>query len=269
MSGFISFATGGGGQARNPQLTYEPLTAAGGLSITNSNGTHAISAYSALSTPSNNLCGIIVTAFNASSSVGRFALNIRAGGSTIIVPDYYFKQHTNAFSSVFIPLSIAASTSLDMAIRASNNGTSLVFSVEGVIANATDAPGFATMTALNFDATSTQAGGAVDVPNTDTWTELIASLGADYDAIMVTVGDDAVAPGAVQVGTLYLGTGAASSEVAFFQASFLIYTAHPYIALVNLPPIFKTLASGTRISAKIHVPTPNSDNYHVGLWGLS
>jgi hypothetical protein len=67
MGIYFNPSAGSVAQARNPIRTYVELAMpSGGLTITNSNGANAISAYTALSSPANALSGLLLMIQNGS-----------------------------------------------------------------------------------------------------------------------------------------------------------------------------------------------------------
>lgn len=275
MSGFFPLvAAGSTPQARNPQRDYSVAELhPDGLQITNANGNNAISAYSAINAvPAGGAAGIILTIGQVSSQTGRFQARLRAGGSSIIVPDYHFQLASLAFTHVRIPILIPASTTLELGLRSSSNNTSAYFGCEFIEANSLDSPGISTMTALNVDTTNTQPS-STTVPNTDTWTVLYDDSDSNnpWSALMAVITASA-APAAGSRANFSLGiapTGAsAGTETTIFQSLFNIQTTAPYVHGGNFPMVEHPIPAGYRISAKVTVTTSNSDLFRVGLWGL-
>lgn len=263
---------GGGGavaQARNPLRDYEDLTfASGGLGLTNSNGANALSGYTSLSTPANDLSGLFVTMYNNSSTSSRAQLTIRANGSTIIVPDLYIKSDTGDICEVYIPIKVAAGTTLEAAIRTSSNSQTRNLTIEGEIANSTDAPGYTSMTALLVGTAATIAG-TVDVPGTDTWTTLIADCGDNYDAFMYAISPNATptAPTTAQLNHIAIGIGASPSSDYHHMAR-RFNASEPYIPQALSHVVRKPLLLHDVIKGKITCPASDSVNFRIGLWGF-
>lgn len=269
---FINFASSGASQARNPQRTYDRFGfTSNGLQVTNSNGTNALSAYSSLGTTTQALCGIILTVFHVSSSVPRCQVTIRTGGSTVIVADLTFKQNTFAKEEFFIPLQIPTSTLVEVAVRTSLNGNGAYFAAKGVVANATDAPGFTAMAALITTTTASTNPSSTTVADGGTWVELVASTAATYGALYAIVGSPSSAPTNAQRSLVYLSTGTAGNEDAsiFWEGQFTVSTSNPYVPHATFGPIEANIPSSTRLSMKIVGPASAPDTFPVGLWGLS
>lgn len=264
------FGGGGGGaaQARNPQRQYERLTTLGGVTITNSNGANAISGYTSITVPSVDLAGIEVTFENASSAAGRAMFYLRQNGSTILVPGFYMKSNTADLCRATIPIKIPAGlASLEMAVRTSSNSHARICSVKGIKANSTDSPAYSSMTAINAD-TSATLPGSVNVPGTDTWTQIVPSPGltSNYDAFMVVVGGSNALTG--QMGTVSLGVGASPSS-AFWDMDFKANASEPYIPQAHSPIVHQALTAGDIISAKLTMVTSSdAANSRVGLYGF-
>lgn len=266
---FTSYATAGGAsQARNPQRTYDLFGfTSGGLQVTQSGGTNALSSYSTLGTTTAALAGIELAIYNFSSSVPRYQVSLRIGGSTVIVPDLQVKQNTFGQQVVFIPIRIPTSTLVEVAIRTSHNANSCYFAARGVIENGVDAPGFANMEAILTVVTAATEPSATSVPDSDTWTELVASTSREYGALFLCASRTA-APTNAQRSDILLGTGAAASEVAFWRDQFSISTSNPYVAGGLFGPIEANVPASTRLSCKIIGPSSAPDSFLIGLWGL-
>lgn len=251
-------------QARNPVRTYERLTTLGGVTLTNSNGANALSAYTSITTPANDLCGLEVAMENASSAAGRAMFYLRINGTTVVVPGFYMKSDTVDVARATIPVKIAAGSTVEIAVRTSSNSHTRICSVKGIVANATDAPGYSSMTALNADTGATLPGN-VNVPGTDTWTQIIASVDDNYDAFMVVVGGTNALTG--QMGYVSLGVGASPSS-AFFDMDIRTNASEPYIPQAHSPIIHSPLTLGDIISAKLTMTASDAANSRVGLYGF-
>lgn len=262
----ISLGGGAPAQARNPQRQYERLTTIGGVTITNSNGAGALSGFTAISSPTSDLCGIEVTFENASSAAGRGMFHLRANG-VVVVPNYYMKSNTADLCQAVIPIKIAANATLEIAIRTSSNTHTRIVSVRGIKANSTDAPGYSSMTAINVDTGNTLPGN-VNVAGNDTWVPIIPTgLTAGYDAFMPTIGTLNALTG--QMGTLSLGVGNSPSS-AFYEKDFRANASEPYIPQAHFPIVHQALTLGDIISAKLTMVTSSdAANSRVGLYGFN
>lgn len=203
---YIPFGAGGvASQARNPIRTYVELAMpSGGLTITNSNGANAISAYTALSSPANALSGLLLMIQNGSSNASHCQVYVRVNG-TVLVNGLYFKLNTSDSSHPYIPIKIPAGATVELAIRTNTNGHIRVFSIHGEVANSTDAPGYSLIKNLTLDTAATLAG-VVNVPGTDTWI-VSADVDDNYDAFMTTISDSGTAATTGQVNTVAYGIG--------------------------------------------------------------
>jgi len=268
MSGFIPFATGATPQARNPQRTYEKLlTASEALQLTGSGTANNIGTYQSLNTPSNNLSGIILTVGSVSVNSARYQINLRAGGSTIIVPDLHFQLTTTAYIKVRIPIKIAASTTLDIGVRSSASSGTCRVHAEGIIANSLDSPGFDNMEAVSVATGSTRPH-ATDIPNTDTWTDLIASTAHTYGAMLFSVGDNGSAPATGYRDEIAIGLWNGSSYDEIFTDYVNAQTSSPYVHGGNLALYEGNIPSGSKIGVKLNTASANSDNLRVGSYGF-
>lgn len=208
---YIPFGAGGAAsQARNPIHSYVDLAMPlGGLTITNSNGANAISAYTALSSPANALYGILLTIQNASANTSHCQVYLRVNG-VVVITGIYFKLNTSDSTQVLIPIKIPAGATVELAIRTNANGHARLFAVEGVEANAIDAPGYSLVKNLTPDTAGTLAG-TVNVPGTDTWI-VSADVDDDYSAFMTTISDSGTAPTTGQMNTIAYGLGTPGSN---------------------------------------------------------
>lgn len=208
---YIPFGAGGAAsQARNPIHSYVDLAMPlGGLTITNSNGANAISAYTALSSPANALYGILLTIQNASANTSHCQVYLRVNG-VVVITGIYFKLNTSDSTQVLIPIKIPAGATVELAIRTNANGHARLFAVKGVEANAIDAPGYSLVKNLTPDTAGTLAG-TVNVPGTDTWI-VSADVDDDYSAFMTTISDSGTAPTTGQMNTVAYGFGTPDSN---------------------------------------------------------
>lgn len=273
MSGFFN-ASGGSSQPSQPNNTYGfggQGTVGEGTTMT-AGSANVKGNYSAtIITTSAALSGFIVEFGLPSSASAKYKVDIRSGGSTIIVPDLYVAPGSTSSGTfkVFIPLAVGSGVALDARCQSSVGSATLKISIVEVVANAGVPPGFTSMVALNNEATAgTTLAGTGDVPLTDTWTEIVASTAATYGAIMAIVGDNGTAPGTAQSTLVSLGTGAAAAEAAYMKGTFGIFTGLPYLRLQMFLLIQKTIASGTRLSAKANSTTAGTDNLRIGLYGF-
>jgi hypothetical protein len=208
---YIPFGAGGAAsQARNPIRTYVELAMpSGGLTITNSNGANAISAYTALSSPANALSGLLLMIQNGSVNTSHCQVYVRVNGA-VAINGIYFKLNTSDSTHIPIPLKIPAGATVELAIRTNVNGHVRLFSVHGVEANSIDAPGYSLIKNLTLDTAATLAG-VVNVPGTDTWI-VSADVDDNYDAFMTTISDSGTAPTTAQINTIAYGLGTPGSN---------------------------------------------------------
>lgn len=264
---------GGSSQPSNPDVALESvgLTAYGGTTVT-SGSSNTKGSYASLGTTSNNWSGVWVCWTTASSSSARYLVDIRIGGSTVWIPDLYIAPSSAAVGPtgcLYLPLLLASGTAIDARCQSSVGSATLPISVVGVVASSATYPGFTTMTALNPDTTNTICGAAA-IPIDNGWDEIVASTSTTYGSLLALVGRASTAPGTGAYAALVsVGTGAAASETAIIQGSAWMGSTAPYMVNQALPRRDKSIASGTRLSAKAAASSPGSDGLTVGLYGFS
>lgn len=268
MSSFVSFAAGSA--PANLDNTYEALgfgSDGTGTNVTANAAGHTKGSFVSLGTSTADYAGFMLWIGPGTSSA-RYLLDIRAGASTVIVPNLYV--HTGSiigWRSVFIPLNVLSGTELHCAVQASGTGgLSCYFAIVGVLRNSQSAPLFSSMVALSVDTTNTRAS-TVSVPLTDTWTTLLASTAATYGGLLAVTGVGSSNPGTAQASTVFLGTGVAASEVGFYQYPIVANGTDPRLPSAYSGLIAKSISSGTRIAGKIDAAT-SGDNFGIGLYGL-
>lgn len=270
MSGFTSFASAGGANL-SLNNTYDPLGFAAdgaGTLVTANTGGGIKGVFVSLGMSTASWAGFLLWIGTSSSSAARHLIDVRAGASSIIVSNlYYHTGSTTAWRPVYIPLNVASATEMFVAIQSNSTGGQAVrFAIQGIVRNSQSPPLFSSMVSLSADTANTRAS-TIDVPLTDTWTQLIPATAATYDAMLFDVGMGASNPVTQQSATVFLGTGAAASEAAFYQYPVVANTTDPRLPGGLSGLVERQIPSGTRLSAKIDAAT-SGDNFRVGAYGF-
>ena len=223
-----------------------------------------LGSFVSLATAANDWDAIDLILGGAGSTSMRTQVQLRANGSTIIVPDYHINISANNTARIRFPLAVAQSTPIEIATRCSTGSTTLRSALRGVKKNGADALGCTTMTAIGVDTSNTRAGSLV-LPGTGAWTEVIASTSGGIKALMPVLAEHSTAPATGQRVVLELGLGAAGSEVPFWFDMAHVAVAAPYIPMCNPAAIEQAIPDGQRVSARILAPT-GTDSYRLGMW---
>lgn len=264
-------AFGGSSQPGNPNQTTEPLgygASGAGVTLTAGGSSNTLGSYTSVGTTSNAWSGFILEVTYVSNTAQRYQINIRIGGSTVILEKYFVAPATGPVR-VRVPIALPTSTSIDAAVQASQASLTCAITLTGIIASSSEYPGFSTG-ATWLDTVATTYASSTDVPITNTWTQLVASTSAQYGALLPVVSINGTNPTVAQRIVVILGTGASSSEVEFHRFRTPIASGTPYIINANGIPIEKVIASGTRLSAKIDAGNlASGDSVRIGLWGIN
>lgn len=268
----------GGGSPVNLDNTYESLgftTSFVGTACTSGNGSKGTAV--TMGTTSAAWSGFWLYVAWASTSNARYLIDISFdGGSTYAIQNYYVEPNSTGapVAAYWFPMNVA--NAADMRVRAqSTAATTFRAWVQGALTNANSAPMFNTFTALNADTTNTRpSGGDITMVNnaSTTFTTILDPTVATYGALMAVLGGPST--GAVttaQMVMLNIGVGAAASEVVIGRlaagaqnASAASFRAQPGLT------IFKTIASGVRLSVQVKSNTQGANDLAVvGLYGLS
>ena len=265
------------GQPGNPDRTYKKVNmAAGGVTLTNSNGANALGAYTSLigggGLPED-ASALILTLGLISSTTARAQINLRKNGSTIILPSYYHQGLTNQLQKVRIPLKVATAATLDAAVRTSANGASVVVGLEYEAASTSVSPGFDNVTDFGFPNNTVVRASTTDLPNTSTgaWTEWIADTGANpIGALLAAASDHSTAPTSSRTALFEMSLGTAGNEdsAIFWEGLARLQSTAPYVIGGNWPLIEHLIPAHSRISVRQTVGTGDSDLLRFGLWGF-
>jgi len=273
VSGFFT-APGAASQPGNPNATLESIGfAANGTptQLTASATANVKGSYATIGTTTSAWCGFFLHIGVASASTARFLLDIRIGGATVILPDFFVMPGTNIAGRVYVPLQIPASTLVEGRVQCSSTGSQTIsFAMTGSVASASLAPGFTQATALNVDTTNSRPS-TIDIAETTSLTlpltQLTASTAATYGAFIAVASASTATPGTAQHVTPVFATGASSSEVEFGR---MLVNALNTTAGINhgYQYLSHSVASGTRLSAGA-LAAATGDNIRVGLYGFA
>ncbi len=272
MSGFF-FTPGGSSQPANPNITFEDIgfTSNGALtSVTAAGSTNTKGSYATIGTPSANCSGFWLHLGISPTIAHRFLMDLRVNSSTIILPDYYLQANNGMHARQFIPLKLTASQLVEARVQCSAASGTVTMAMSCVQASMSLAPGFDAATDLNTLSGNTLADDT-NVPLQSTvssYTQLVASTGANYGALLVAVSHNNTNLVTAQGATVIIATGGSGSEVPIARFALHNNTGATGVLAVN-HTIQKAIASGTRLSAAVLANTPGTDNVRVGLWGLA
>lgn len=240
--------------------------------VTASGTANTKGSYVTIGTSSNDWAGFWLYVGPSSASSGRFIIDIRRGGSTVIVPDLYVEPSQSVQPvPVWIPLAVTAGL-IEARCQAGSGSQTVKVAIVGVVRNSQSAPMYTAMTAINVDTTNTRASGtdiAVQGSAGTTYGDLSASLAAQYKAFLFSPGGNGTTPATSQQIALNFATGAAASEVEFsWHASWISNVAAPFGARA-FKFIEKTINSAVRLSVKPVALTPGTDAIRVAAYGFA
>lgn len=276
----MPWSTFGTGAATNPNVSYEAIgfgTDAAGTTVTAnaSANTKGNKSASLSSSTASAWTGLIFFASSPNSASLRWLFDISFdNGSTWAVQNLYAANATAAQTLITatIPIQVAAGSNVVVRAQCSTGSSTVKVAIVGIVGGTNGAPGFTTFTSLTADTTTTRPG-ATNVPldngSGTTWTELVTSTAATYGALMAVVDGNGTAFGTAQTGAVLLATGASSSEVEFFRWFVGMNTTTVTVSRGSSSLITKSIASGSRLSARIIGATPGTDNGRIALYGLS
>lgn len=260
---------GGGSQPANPNKHRERIGyGTDGLKVLVTAGTaNTKGNYATIGTTTSALCGFWLDVGLASSAGARYILDVRIGGATVILPNFFLHPGATIFCPIYIPLQIPAATLVEVRTQSGTASATLRIGISGVVADVAIPAGFTQATALLGDLTSTLPS-TINVPlaSTIAWTTQLTTA-ADYGALLVTFDSNGAIVTAQDVGVT-LATGLAAAEVEFALLSGY-FTASSSSCQRGQGLIEKAIASGTRLSAGALAVTPGTDNIRVGLHGFA
>lgn len=268
MSGFFPVSGGGGGANQNLNNAYERI----GSPVQVAAASGSKGSYTALGTSLQNWRGFRVFFGNATTSTARYLLDIRVGGTTLICTDLYFEPNVSlGLQTVDLPMAVPAGL-LEARLQSSVGSASAWIAVEGIVENAQSAPGYTVMEALNIDVGNTRPS-TTDITVVDgastTYTELVASAANTYGALLFSPGSSGTIPLTIQNLEMNFAVGAVSSEAAFGN-HFTVNsnTAAPFVNRPMSRTFQKTIAAGSRLSAKIVGATSGVDKFRIAAYGF-
>lgn len=275
MSGFTSFASAAASPT-NPNYTLEVggISSSGVLTSFTSGAANTAGSYGTLiASTAAAWAGFFLIPGSAATSTTRFMINIRIGGSTVILPDFYVRPATSVIDEIFIPLQVPVGSLVEANVRCSSATTAMGLGIQGIPASGAPFLGFTQATALNADTTNTRPS-ATDVPFASAapspFTQLVASTAAQYGALLAVLDGNATSPATTQDIFGVLATGASGSETQF--AGRIPGRSSISSATVARTPhhLFeRVVASGSRLSGTILCNTPGTDNGRIGLYGFA
>ena len=276
MSAYTSFVSGGGGGANlNLNNAEEALGFAtdGTTTLVTAGGSNNTKGtYVSFGTSANDWAGFWLYLGQGSASAGRYILDVRQGGATVIVPDLYVEPGQSLAPVLYwIPMAVTAGL-IEVRCQAENSSRTIRVGIVGIIRNSQSAPMYTTMTALNVDTTNTRAS-ATDIVMQNsagtTYGTLSASLPSTAGGFLFVPGGTGTSPATSQQTGFQFATGAAASEVPFAWHSTWISNAAASFS--NRAPKFieHTVASGARISVKPTVATPGTDAMRCAAYAFT
>lgn len=271
---FTSFASGG--SVANPDYDYEYVgfqADGGGTVVTANSSAHTKGAYAQLGTTSQAWSSFEVFVANNSNSTSRIIFDVSIdGGTSILCPNVFAWTGGTTNGNCLrymMPMSVGSGADIRIRMQALTGSATANFFVVGTVSEATHAPGFTAMTALNVDTANTRAT-TTTVAFDDTWVSQIDPTAAAYGALLAVMDSGTAAGTSNQAGTLTIGAGPSGggSETTLYRLPFNITTTG--ITLRAGPQVIRSaVASGVRLSAKADAPANPTDTARVGLYGFS
>ena len=255
----------------NANTTFETIGIAGNGALTTvtTGAANTKGSYAYIGSTTNAWSGFFLNVGGAGVATLRFLMDVRIGGTTIILPDFYIRPGVAAATPLFIPLAIPASTLIEVRAQASAGTQSLPVALVGMVANSTTPPGFTQATALNADTANTfPSAPNIALQNSGpSWTQEVASTSGTYGAIYATADFNGTNLATAQDIAVDLATGSDASEVKF--AEFVVRASAGTAGIQRAAAYFPIqIASGTRLTVGALAPTPGTDNIRVGLYGF-
>ena len=221
--------------------------------------------------------GVLLTITNWSNGNVDYLIDLGTGAAaseSVKIPNIYFRGPGSSIpisvKSIFVPLSIAASTRV--ALRCQSEAGSATLRCQVTVITGATASAFGTVTAYGVVAASSDATqidpGAV-AHTKGSWVELTASSSA-IDGLLVIVGNDFNVVPATTNWLIDIGTGAAASEVVLLgNLPSTCGTVETGTMLFFYVPI--SLAAGTRIAARCQCDrTVASERIlNIAVYGMS
>lgn len=232
-----------------------------GTVVTSSASTNTLGTYVSLSAGlANNIYAMRITAWSSSADGARITLTFRKGGTTVILSDYWVSADAGASSraaqSVWIPISIAAGQSLEVAARSSGGSKSAIVSVQVNEDAQAPASGGTSYTTYGFN-TGTTTGTTLNTPpanNTKAtgagaYVQLTASSSAAHTVLFIGINGTATTA-TEQLGLIDIGTGADGSETVIIpNTSIEMATGLDVFEPCMQGPYWVSVATATRIAA--------------------
>lgn len=270
MVGFFPSRRAAAAQARNPVDLYDRfMNVAEAPQITAAGSTNTIGTYVSLGTTTAALRALLFQFGGISTASVRYLAHVKINGVVVTGNGIYIQQTTTAYPTYELPLQVPSGATVEVAIQASSAGASLRCWVKGIKANAFDAPGFANCESPTVVFSGATQASSVDLPNTDTWTEVIASTAHHYGAILPFLGTSGAIAGG-QRGELYFGLWNGSSYDIIWSAMCNFQGTSPYVyGVAGTPAVEIDIPFASKIGAKLTAGTgTNADLVRPGLMGF-
>lgn len=263
MSQYISFASSG--SPTNLNTTYETVgvTSAGAGTVITTGGAHTKGSYVELSASTSGAwSGFWVMVTSSSAGSGRFLIDIATGAAaseTVLIPNIFAYPSTvgAGVQTLWFPVNVAAGTRISARCQASSAGVTCQIAVMGEVTTANSRPMFTSVELLVAADTTNTRPSAVSITSVGTagtgWTEIVASTARQYEALVPNLGVTGTLPTTAQTINFRLATGAAASEVLFWSSLLSTIAANAYTGRMTNTPIYRTTASGTRVSGEVLV----------------
>jgi hypothetical protein len=258
-----------GGSPTNVNTTYETVgvflsgpDAGEGTTVTGGAANTKGAAWEQLTAATtSDWAGFMVLVSAANSSGNRFLVDIATGAlaaETVIIPNFFaFPSSVGAgMSWAYFPLNVPAGTRISAKLQANGSGGNAQVSIVGEVRTANHPPLWNNCELLAAAWTTTTYPSATTITSVSAgntgWTEVVASTARTYGAMVANMGPATGLNPTVARSLIYrLATGAAASEVAFYALPSGTIASNPYTGRPPLRPIFKSIPSGTRVSAEV------------------
>jgi hypothetical protein len=277
MGSYSFVGSSGSSTPVNVNASYEDLGYGtdGSLTLVTGGAVHVKGTYVTLGTTANAWAGFELEIGDPSNAGNRHLIDIKIGGVAVVngtsgISNIYAQPAVSSGRLRF-PMAIAAGQTIEASIQSSTASGTLRLAATGRIANANTPPMFTTcttLTTMDTAATRAAAGNITLASTLGTWTQLVASTGSTYGALLAVFGDNGTTPATAQQITAVIGTGAAPSEVALGRVAG--HTATSSFLVSRMARLFETnIGSGTRIVAAALATTPGTDAIRAGLYGFA
>lgn len=277
MGQYINFASGGA--ITNLDTTYETvgITSVGaGTLVTGGAANTKGAAYTQLSASTASAwSGFWVMITAANSSGNRYLIDIGTGAAAAevaLVPNIFAYPSTagSGVQALFFPINVAAGTRISARVQSNGGSGSCQIAVMGEVSVAGSRPMYASVELLAAADTANTRPSSVSITSVNSagtgWTQVVASTARQYGALIPNLGVTGSLPATAQSLSYRLATGAAASEVLFWQTLLSTAAANPYTGRMTNTPIYRTTPISTRVSAEVLVNTAG-DTFSPQIYG--